>query len=81
MAANVSSGQAPAALVDRVGEPERDQIGVGADVGAVDLDVVAGVGDDDEFGAELVQQAASQLRASGAPGEQDDVCHSARARY
>ena len=74
--ANVSPVQAPAALVDRVGEPERDEVGIGADVGAVDLDVVAGVGDDDEFGAELVQQAAGQLRASGAPGEQDDGCHS-----
>ena len=67
--------QPPAALVDRVGEPEGDEIGVGADVRAVDLDVVAGVGDDGEFGAEFVQQATSQLRASGAPREQDDVCH------
>ena len=66
---------APAALVDLVGEPERDQVGVRADVGAVDLDVVAGVGDHDEFGPELVEQAAGQLRASGAPGEQDDGCH------
>ena len=32
--------QAPAALVDAVGEPERAEVGVGADVGAVDLDVV-----------------------------------------
>ena len=32
--------QAPAALVDAVGEPERDEVGVGRDVGAVDLDVV-----------------------------------------
>ena len=70
------AGEAPAALVDRVGEPERDEIRVGADVRAVDLQVVAGVGDDGEFGAELVQQAASELRASGAPREQDDVCHS-----
>ena len=76
MAANVSSVETPAALVDRVGEPERDEIGVRADVGAIDLDVVAGVGDDDKFGAELVQQATCQLRASGAPGEQDDGCHS-----
>jgi hypothetical protein len=69
-------GQAPAALVDLVGQPEGDEIGVGGDVGAVDLDVIAGIGDDHEFGAELVQQASSQLRASGAPGEQDDGCHS-----
>ena len=37
--------QAPAALVDLVGQPEGDQVGVGRDVRAVDLDVVAGVGD------------------------------------
>ena len=65
----------PAALVDGVGEPERDQVGVGADVRAIDLDVVAGVGDDDQVGPELVQQAAGQLRASGAPGKEDDGCH------
>ena len=66
---------APAALVDGVGEPERDQVGVRADVRAVDLDVIAGVGDDHQFGPELVQQAAGQLRASGAAGKQDDGCH------
>ena len=68
--------QAPAALVDRVGEPERDEVRIRADVRAVDLEVVAGVGDHGEVGAELVQQAAGQLRASGAPCEQDDGCHS-----
>ena len=66
----------PAALVDRVGEPEGDQIRVGADVRPIDLQIVAGVGDDGEVGAELIQQSASELRASGAPREQDDVCHS-----
>ena len=40
--------EAPAALVDPVGQPERDEVRVGGDVGAVDLDVVAGVGDHDE---------------------------------
>ena len=42
----------------------------------IDLQIVAGVGDDGEFGAELIQESASELRASGAPREQDDVCHS-----
>ena len=39
------AAQAPAALVDAVGQPERDEVRVGGDVRAVDLDVVAGVGD------------------------------------
>jgi hypothetical protein len=68
-------GQAPAALVDLVGEPKGDQVGIGADVRAIDLDVVAGVGDDDQIGPELVQQATGQLRASGTPGQEDDGCH------
>ncbi len=38
--------ETPALCVDPIGQPERDQIGVRRDVGAVDLDVVAGVGDD-----------------------------------
>ena len=37
--------QAPAALVDPVGQPVEDEVGIGGDVGAVDLDVVGGVGD------------------------------------
>ena len=41
--------QAPAALVDAVGEPVEDEVGIGRDVAAVDLDVVAGVGDHDEL--------------------------------
>ena len=40
--------QAPAALVDAVGEPERAEVWVGRDVRAVDLDVVGGVGDHDQ---------------------------------
>ena len=67
------AGQAPAALVDLVGEPERHQIGVGRDVGAVDLDVVAGVRDHDQVvAADDVEHPARQLRAAGAPGEHDD---------
>ena len=45
---NVSPSQAPAAFVDQVRQPERDQVGVRRHVGAVDLDVVAGVGDHDQ---------------------------------
>ena len=64
------AGQAPAALVDAVGEPERDQVGVGGDVGAVDLDVVGGVGDDGQL-VRLVEQAARELGAAGPAREQD----------
>ena len=39
------------ALGDRVGEPEGDQVGVGAHVCPIDLDVVAGVGDHHEVRA------------------------------
>jgi hypothetical protein len=63
--------QAVAALVDLVGEPVRDQVRVGRDVDAVDLDVVAGVGDDDQV-VGLVQQAAGELGAARAAGEEDD---------
>ena len=65
------AGQAPAALVDQVGEPERDEVGVGRDVGAVDLDVVAGVGDHGELVADDVEQPAGELGAAGTAGEQD----------
>ena len=64
--------QAPAALVDAVGEPERAQVRVGGDVGAVDLDVVGRVGDDDEVVADDVEHAAGELGAAGAAGEDDD---------
>jgi hypothetical protein len=71
------AGQAPAALVDRVGQPERHEVGVGGDVGAVDLDVVSGVGDDHQLVAELVEQPAGQLGAAGSPRQQDYGCHGA----
>ena len=58
------AGQAPAALVDPVGEPEGDEVGVGGDVGAVDLDVVAGVGDHDEL---VGRRRRACPRASFAP--------------
>ena len=74
MTAKVSLAQAPAALVDQVGEPEGHEVGVGRDVRAVDLDVVAGVGDHDEaLGADDVEHPARELRAAGAAGEHDDV--------
>ena len=74
--------QAPAALVDPVGQPERDEVGIGGDVGAVDLDVVAGVGDHRELGAGHVQQAARELGAAGPAGEQDDrAAHPAQATF
>ena len=65
------AAQAPAALVDPVREPERDQVRVGRDVTAVDLDVVARVGDDDELGADDVEHAAGELRPAGAAGDDD----------
>jgi hypothetical protein len=65
-------GQAPAAFVDPVGEPERDQVGIGGDVAAVDLDVVAGVGDHDEFVTDDIEHASRKLRAAGSAGENDD---------
>ena len=67
--------QPPAALVDEVGEPERAQVGVGADVGAVDLDVVGGVGDDREILADDVEHPARELRPTGAAREHDDRRH------
>ena len=65
------AADAVAALVDRVGEPVGDEVGVGRDVDAVDLHVVAGVGDHRQvLGADHVEQAARQLRAAGAAGEE-----------
>ena len=58
--------QAPAALVDDVGEPEHDEVGVRADVGAVDLDVVGRVGDHRQLRAGDVEHPARELRAAGA---------------
>ena len=65
-------GQAPAALVDPVGQPERDEVRVGGDVGAVDLDVVAGVGDHDELLTGHVEHPAGELGAAGAAGQDHD---------
>ena len=62
----------PAARVDAVGEPERDEVGVGGDVRAVDVDVVGRVGDHDEVVADEVEHAARELRAAGAAGQHDD---------
>ena len=72
------AAQAPAALVDAVGQPERAQVGVGADVGAVDLDVVGGVGHDHELVADHVEHPAGELGAAGPAGEDDD--HGLRLR-
>ncbi len=73
MTSNVSPAQPPAALVDPVGQPERHQVGIGRDVGAVDLDVVAGVGDHHQLvGADHVEHAAGELGAAGAAGEHHD---------
>src|SRR4029079_6494356 len=52
---------------DPVGQPERDEIGIGGDVAAVDLDVVAGVGDHGQLRADHVEQSARELRAARAP--------------
>ena len=67
----VSPAQAPAALVDAVGQPVEDEVGIGGDVGAVDLDVVGGVGDDDELVADHVEHAAGEL-GPARPAGQDD---------
>ena len=68
----VSPRQAPAALVDAVGEPEGDEVGVGGDVGAVDLDVVGRCWRSRRGRRRHVEQAARELGAAGAAGEQDD---------
>ena len=63
--------QAPAALVDAVREPERDEVGVGRHVAAVDLDVVGGVRDHHQLGAHHVEHPARELGPAGAAGEDD----------
>ena len=64
------AAQAPAALVDRVGQPEGHEVGVGRDVRAVDLDVVARVDDRGEtLGAGHVGDPPRELGAAGAAGE------------
>jgi hypothetical protein len=55
------AAQPVAALVDLVGQPVGDEVGIRRDVDAVDLRVVPGVGDDDQVVA-LVDQP------SGEPG-------------
>ena len=66
--------QAPAALlVDLAAEPVGDQVGVGGDVDAEDLDVVAGVGDHAQVGADLLLHAGGELGAAGAAGEECDT--------
>jgi hypothetical protein len=57
--------QPEAALVDLVGQPVGDQVGVRRDVDAVDFRVVPGVGDDDQVVA-LVDQPPGELGAARA---------------
>ena len=57
--------QAPAARVDQVGQPEGDEVRVGGDVRAVDLDVIAGVRDHRETRGSST--TSSMPRASFAP--------------
>jgi hypothetical protein len=57
--------QPVAALVDLVGEPVGDEVGVWRDMNAVDLRVVPGVGDDDQVVA-LVDQPPGELGAARA---------------
>ena len=68
-----------ALLVDHVGEPVGDQVGVGGDVQAECGDVVAGVGDHRQLvRLERVGEPARQLGAAGAAGQQRDHCASGR---
>jgi hypothetical protein len=60
------AAQAVAALVDLVGQPVGDEVGIRRDVDAVDFRVVPGVGDDDQVVA-LVDQPAGELGAARAP--------------
>jgi NADPH-dependent F420 reductase len=67
------SGKATRTLgVDFAAEPVGDEVGVGGDVDAEGLDVVAGVGDHGQLGADLLLQAGAELGAAGAAGEDDD---------
>jgi hypothetical protein len=59
------AAQPEAALVDLVGQPVGDQVGIGRDVDAVDLHVVPGIGDDDQVVA-LVDQPPGELGAARA---------------
>ena len=63
----------PAALlVDFAAQPVGDEVGVGGDVDAEHLDVVAGVGDHRQVGADLLLHPGGELGAAGAAGEQRD---------
>ena len=64
---------APAALlVDFAAEPVGDEVGVGGDVDAERLDVVAGVGDHRQVGADLLLHPGGEFGAAGAAGEEGD---------
>src|SRR6185436_13448811 len=63
--------QAPAALlVDFAAQPVGDEVGIGGDVDAERLDVVAGVGDHAELGAELLLHAGGELGTTSTSSEQ-----------
>ncbi len=65
---------APAALgVDFAAEPVGDEVGVGGDVDPERLDVVAGVGDHRQVGADLLLHPGGQFGAAGAAGEKGDA--------
>ncbi len=65
-------GKSPAPLVDQVGQPEGDQIGVRGDACAVDLDVIAGIRDHRQsLRADHVKHAARQLGPASAAGQHD----------
>src|SRR5207247_6774689 len=59
-------------LVDLVGQPVRDQVGIGGHVEAVDADVVRRVGDHREIGPDQLLHPRGKLRAARAAGEHRD---------
>jgi hypothetical protein len=67
---------APAALVDDAGEPPGDEVGIGRDVHAVDLEVVARVRDDRDV--VVLGETRRELGPAGAAGE--DGYHSSSGR-
>ena len=80
MAWNVSPSRPQPRASMRSASQNSDQVRVGGDVGAVDLDVVAGVGHDDQLVADDVEHPARELRAAGAAGEDDDRSTAGRTR-
>jgi hypothetical protein len=66
--------EAPAALVDLVRQPVRDEVRVRGDVHAVDVDVVTRVRDHRELVAG-VGQTARELRPTGPSGQQHHRIH------